>query len=80
MRTHDACRQVVKEAVIWAATHEIWLGDKGMKDAQSIIDPPLEAPLVSEAEEGSLAEEAAAGDLEVHQIWPMQNPPGNRTG
>ena len=75
MRIHDACRQVVKEAAIWAATHEIWLGDKGLQDAQSVTDPPLKTlprNEVEEAEEDSLAAEAFGEDLEGHQIWAFQ--------
>ena len=35
--THNACKQVVKKAAKWAAGHEIWLGDRGMLDALTIL-------------------------------------------
>ena len=64
-RYPHARRRDVKEATIWAATHEIWLGMEG-DDAMSTTDPHLKALPRSEedeAEEDTLGAEPFGGDL-----------------
>ena len=62
-----ALRQLVKEAGRWAGQHESWLHAQGLKDSQSMVDPPISRG--RQEKQQVPMELHVPGDARGHRFW-----------